>query len=383
MRRDFQPWLLALPAPPSATAAMASPSPYLIHRRMSSHYTNPFPLATYNLPFSETRSVEGVSPSPRRPGERARSVRESRCNSSYHPRPPPPASLRSPSPTPSFIPLRPIRSSSSSFYHPDDEHDLPPPSLPPCYAPHPYAPPRSFHPHPDPDDLTQLPSSPPSALPSLPTSVAFPSSPPIDLDATPQRPTHPKHASMPAPLPLPSPPLTINESDRPSTLPRSTTVSQTSIDSANSGSTGERQRYRSQLSRSHSSVTPINAPSSDKKSISGRLQAIRKKIESELSRKRTTNFPAGGQQQQQSSSKRSSKAKKGTVAGLKPSPALTVPESMSVADASQLCAAKRSDCVLVVDDEEGLSGIFTAKDLAFRVRVHTLALAEAPSSDGI
>jgi CBS domain-containing protein len=40
---------------------------------------------------------------------------------------------------------------------------------------------------------------------------------------------------------------------------------------------------------------------------------------------------------------------------------------MSIADASQLCAAKRTDCVLVVDDEEGLSGIFTAKDLAFRV----------------
>jgi len=38
-----------------------------------------------------------------------------------------------------------------------------------------------------------------------------------------------------------------------------------------------------------------------------------------------------------------------------------------VADASQLCAAKRTDCVLVVDEEEGLSGIFTAKDLAFRV----------------
>lgn len=40
---------------------------------------------------------------------------------------------------------------------------------------------------------------------------------------------------------------------------------------------------------------------------------------------------------------------------------------MSVADASQLCAAKRTDCVLVVDEDEGLSGIFTAKDLAFRV----------------
>lgn len=62
-------------------------------------------------------------------------------------------------------------------------------------------------------------------------------------------------------------------------------------------------------------------------------------------------------------------AAKGTVAALKPSPALTVPENISVAEASQLCAAKRTDCVLVVDDEEGLSGIFTAKDLAYRVRL--------------
>jgi len=55
------------------------------------------------------------------------------------------------------------------------------------------------------------------------------------------------------------------------------------------------------------------------------------------------------------------------VAALKPSPALTVPDTITVAEASQLCAAKRTDCVLVVDDEEGLSGIFTAKDLAYRV----------------
>jgi hypothetical protein len=43
----------------------------------------------------------------------------------------------------------------------------------------------------------------------------------------------------------------------------------------------------------------------------------------------------------------------GTVAALKPSPALTVPETITVAEAtsSQLCAAKRTDCVLVVDDE--------------------------------
>jgi CBS domain-containing protein len=47
---------------------------------------------------------------------------------------------------------------------------------------------------------------------------------------------------------------------------------------------------------------------------------------------------------------------------------------MTVSDASQLCAAKRTDCVLVVDQEEGLSGIFTAKDLAFRVSFPFLSL---------
>lgn len=44
-------------------------------------------------------------------------------------------------------------------------------------------------------------------------------------------------------------------------------------------------------------------------------------------------------------------------------------EHITVSDASQLCAAKRTDCVLVVDEEESLSGIFTAKDLAYRVRL--------------
>lgn len=45
-----------------------------------------------------------------------------------------------------------------------------------------------------------------------------------------------------------------------------------------------------------------------------------------------------------------------------------------VADASQLCAAKRTDCVLVVDEDEHLCGIFTAKDLAFRVSVDLVLL---------
>jgi len=184
-------------------------------------------------------------------------------------------------------------------------------------------------------------------------------------------------------MPFPSPPASFDDGDRdPLGTIRSTADS---LDSSRTSTTGDqRQRYRSQLSRSHSSVTPLSAPSSTNKTLSGRLQAIRKKIESELSRKRTTtSVPAGGQQQSsQQSAKRSSssKAKKGTVAGLKPSPALTVPESMSVADASQLCAAKRSDCVLVVDDEEGLSGIFTAKDLAFRVTAESLDPRTTPVS---
>lgn len=98
-------------------------------------------------------------------------------------------------------------------------------------------------------------------------------------------------------------------------------------------------------------------------------QAIRKKIESELSRKRTISTTQG-----QRGKRGKAAPAKGTVAALKPSPALTVPENITVAEASQLCAAKRTDCVLVVDDEEGLSGIFTAKDLAYRVRLITASL---------
>jgi len=83
----------------------------------------------------------------------------------------------------------------------------------------------------------------------------------------------------------------------------------------------------------------------------------------DLARKRTISTTFN----QQNRRRQKNTAPKGTVAALKPTPALTVPENITVAEASQLCAAKRTDCVLVVDDEEGLSGIFTAKDLAYRV----------------
>ncbi|PPQ90458.1 hypothetical protein CVT25_014976 [Psilocybe cyanescens] len=110
---------------------------------------------------------------------------------------------------------------------------------------------------------------------------------------------------------------------------------------------------------------------------SKRDEAIRKKIESELSRKRTISTTHS---QQRSNRRGKTAAAKGTVAALKPSPALTVPENITVAEASQLCAAKRTDCVLVVDDEEGLSGIFTAKDLAYRVTAEGLDPHTTPVS---
>lgn len=117
-------------------------------------------------------------------------------------------------------------------------------------------------------------------------------------------------------------------------------------------------------------MSTVSTPLSDtRKKQSKKDEAIRKKIESELARKRTISTTGVPSRQ-----KRPAKptAQKGTVAALRPSPALTVPENITVSEASQLCAAKRTDCVLVVDDEEGLSGIFTAKDLAYRVAAEGL-----------
>ncbi|KAJ2520402.1 hypothetical protein GGI11_002301 [Coemansia sp. RSA 2049] len=65
--------------------------------------------------------------------------------------------------------------------------------------------------------------------------------------------------------------------------------------------------------------------------------------------------------------KRGASAAVGTVAALRPAPALTVRDGISITEAAQLMAAKRADSVLVVDDDERLAGIFTAKDVAFRV----------------
>lgn len=87
------------------------------------------------------------------------------------------------------------------------------------------------------------------------------------------------------------------------------------------------------------------------------VQAIREKIAANLNRKKGTSSKA----------RHSRKAPPGTVLALKPSPALQIKPNTNVAEAAQLMAAKREDCVLVTDDDERIAGIFTAKDLAFRV----------------
>lgn len=80
-------------------------------------------------------------------------------------------------------------------------------------------------------------------------------------------------------------------------------------------------------------------------------------MEANLSKKKNTTSKA----------RHSRKAPPGTVLALKPSPALQIKPNTTVAEAAQLMAAKREDCVLVTDDDERIAGIFTAKDLAFRV----------------
>ncbi|KAL3463184.1 hypothetical protein BJX64DRAFT_257781 [Aspergillus heterothallicus] len=121
---------------------------------------------------------------------------------------------------------------------------------------------------------------------------------------------------------------------------------------------------------SSSTITSNNTPSSDigsstmsaassrqRQNQSKRDEAIRRKMEADLNKKRHTPARAN----------RTRKAPPGTVLALKPSQALQIKPSTTIAEAAQLMAAKREDCVLVTDDDDRIAGIFTAKDLAFRV----------------
>lgn len=119
-------------------------------------------------------------------------------------------------------------------------------------------------------------------------------------------------------------------------------------------------RHSVQVDRSKQNVTKyaaclFNAPS--RGLLIGDAQAIRRKMEGDLNKKK------GGQNR----ARHTRKAPPGTVLALKPSQALQIKPNTSVAEAAQLMAAKREDCVLVTDDDDRIAGIFTAKDLAFRV----------------
>ncbi|PNS16021.1 Meiotically up-regulated protein 70 protein [Sphaceloma murrayae] len=106
-----------------------------------------------------------------------------------------------------------------------------------------------------------------------------------------------------------------------------------------------------------SSSEAMSSLSASRQKQSKRDEAIRKKIETDLNKKRSN--PARARQAR--------KAPPGTVLALRPSPALQIKPNTTVSEAAQLMAAKREDCVLVTDDDDRIAGIFTAKDLAFRV----------------
>ncbi|KAK4446565.1 hypothetical protein QBC34DRAFT_305012 [Podospora aff. communis PSN243] len=106
-----------------------------------------------------------------------------------------------------------------------------------------------------------------------------------------------------------------------------------------------------------SSEAGASSMSASRAKQSKRDEAIRRKMETDLSKKKHLTSRA----------RHSRKAPPGTVLALKPSPALQIKPGTTVAEAAQLMAAKREDCVLVTDDDDRIAGIFTAKDLAFRV----------------
>jgi len=85
---------------------------------------------------------------------------------------------------------------------------------------------------------------------------------------------------------------------------------------------------------------------------------IRKKVEQDLKKK--------NKGRNKKTVRKSSKIYK-TVSSLKPSPAVILPESAKVLEAAQMMTTRGIDCVLVINDENILSGIITDKDLSFRV----------------
>ncbi|KAH3680574.1 hypothetical protein WICMUC_000248 [Wickerhamomyces mucosus] len=93
-----------------------------------------------------------------------------------------------------------------------------------------------------------------------------------------------------------------------------------------------------------------------------RDEAIRRRVENDLSKKRY-----GKNSSNSNNRKRNKNYSPGSVLSLKPTEPVICKPNFTVYEAAQLMGARRENCILVVDDDEHLLGIFTAKDLAFRV----------------
>lgn len=102
---------------------------------------------------------------------------------------------------------------------------------------------------------------------------------------------------------------------------------------------------------------PFIDVSESRRRQSKRDDAIRRKIENDLSKKKKSG----------TRTTRHKKGVPGTVLSLKPSEPIICKTSSTVYEVSQLMSAKRENCILVVNDIGELLGIFTAKDLAFRI----------------
>ncbi|CAH02714.1 uncharacterized protein KLLA0_A02893g [Kluyveromyces lactis] len=117
--------------------------------------------------------------------------------------------------------------------------------------------------------------------------------------------------------------------------------------------------------------------SESRKRQSKRDEAIRRKLENDLSKKKAGK--SSTKKGQNSGKKNRNASSPGTVLSLSPSEPVVCKPSATVYEAAQLMSAKRENCILVVDydddtnleDDSSISGallgIFTAKDLAFRV----------------
>ncbi|KAF8963840.1 hypothetical protein BGZ46_000884, partial [Entomortierella lignicola] len=146
-------------------------------------------------------------------------------------------------------------------------------------------------------------------------------------------------------------PSQVQRSSGSSTVGTTPTLRRTTVSSPSS--------THSYNNNNNNSPDGLSATDIARKRQSRKDDAIRKKLDQELGKKKPVT---------KTTHHNSTRPVQGTVGSLRPSPALTLPDTAMVVDAARIMAAKRADAVLVIDaQEQTLVGIMTDKDLAFRV----------------